>query len=226
MPLGHISAVLGHDIHHCLAHFTASKTEKSIDYQYGDWLKVDSGQSKSPPRRSKDSPPRATSMGSFDDQAKERSEVHDATMALTRAQTSMECRKSQNGNLGIGDVAPDILEQISEDDAAQDSNKDTPIMILPLYGDLIPNLNRDSNVVSSTVNLVLGHMDLKPNKPKSMWTRMVRMDVGPSDIANNIIKPMMGKRGLGDVLVEDCNRETEAGSHKCSKVDVEDDKSA
>ena len=77
----------------------------------------------------------------------------------------------------------------------------------------------------SIVNPVLGHTDLKPNKPKNTWTRMVRMDVGPSDIANNIIKPMMGKKGLGDVLVEDCNREIEAGSHKRSMVDIEDGKS-
>ena len=35
--------VLGHDIHHCPTHFSASKMEKSIDYQYGDWLKADSG---------------------------------------------------------------------------------------------------------------------------------------------------------------------------------------
>ena len=164
--------------------------------------------------------------GSFDDQVKERSEVHDVETALTRAQTSMERQKSQNGNLRIGETTPNIPEQISKDDAAQNSNKDTPVTILPLCGDLIPNLNTDSNVVPSTVNLVLGHTDLKANKPKSMWTRMVRMDVGPSDIANNIIKPTMGKRGMGDVLVEDCNRETEAGSHKCSKVDVEDGKSA
>ena len=38
---------------------------------------------------------------------------------------------------------------------------------------------------------------------------MVRMNVGPSDIANNTFKPTMGKRGLGDVLFEDCNKETE-----------------
>ena len=88
----------------------------------------------------------------------------------------------------------------------------TPIMLLQLYGDLVPNLNIDSNVVPSIVNPVLGHTELKPNKPKSTWTRMVRMNVGPSDIANNTFKPTMGKRGLGDVLFEDCNKETEVGS--------------
>ncbi|XP_030936437.1 uncharacterized protein LOC115961633 [Quercus lobata] len=44
MPLFcHYCGFLGHDIHHCPAHFSASKMEKSIDYQYGDWLKADSG---------------------------------------------------------------------------------------------------------------------------------------------------------------------------------------
>ena len=35
--------VLGHDIHHCPTHFSTSEMEKSIDYQYGDCLKADSG---------------------------------------------------------------------------------------------------------------------------------------------------------------------------------------
>ncbi|KAK7844086.1 uncharacterized protein CFP56_011676 [Quercus suber] len=44
MPmLCHFCGVLGHDIRHCSAHFSASKTEKAINYQYGDWLKADNG---------------------------------------------------------------------------------------------------------------------------------------------------------------------------------------
>ena len=51
MPmLYHYCGVFSHDICHCPTHFIASKTEKSIDYQYGDWLKADNGHSKSPPR--------------------------------------------------------------------------------------------------------------------------------------------------------------------------------
>ena len=61
--------------------------------------------------------------GSFDDQVKERSEVHDVETALTRAQMSMEHQKSQNGNLRIGETTHNIPEQILKDDAAQNSNK-------------------------------------------------------------------------------------------------------
>ena len=90
---------------------------------------------------------------------------------------------------------------------------------------MVPNLNIDSNVVPSTVNPMLGHTEQKPNKPKCTWTRMVRMDVGPSKISDNTLKPAMGKRGLGDALFEDCNTEKEASSQKRSKVDVKDGKS-
>lgn len=52
----HYCGVLGHDIRHCPEHFAAAKKENPVEYQYGDWLKADSGRSKSPPRRSKTSP--------------------------------------------------------------------------------------------------------------------------------------------------------------------------
>lgn len=47
------------------------------------------------------------------------------------------------------------------------------------------------------------------------------MDVGPQDSASSIIKPMMGKRGMGDVLNEACNKDSEPTYHKLSNVDGE-----
>ena len=99
-------------------------------------------------------------------------------------------------------------------------------MKLPPTGDLYPNLNVDSNGAPNTFNSGLGYTVSKPNRPKSTWTRSNRMDVGPLDIANSTIKSTMGKRGVGEVLVEDCNREIETTSNKRSKVDGEDGKSA
>lgn len=58
----HYCGDLAHDLRHCPAHFAASKKENPISYQYEDWLKADSGRSKLPPRRIKDSPSRAVSF--------------------------------------------------------------------------------------------------------------------------------------------------------------------
>nr|POF14646.1 hypothetical protein CFP56_26747 [Quercus suber] len=162
-------------------------------------------------------------MGNFDDQDKERSKVPDATTTLIGAQTPLERRKSQNGNLGIGGHVPDILERISGEDATQNSKNDSPVTLSPLCEDLFPNLTTISNGRPSTVNSVVGQTDLKPTKPKGTWTRMARMDVGPLDKASNIPKPTTGKRELGDALFENGNTETEAGFYKRSKVDGEVD---
>nr|XP_023910504.1 uncharacterized protein LOC112022158 [Quercus suber] len=62
----HYCGILGHDIRHCPAHFTASKAAATVEYQYGDWLKAENGRSKSPPRRSKENPMRSEPVGHTD----------------------------------------------------------------------------------------------------------------------------------------------------------------
>ncbi|XP_075663346.1 uncharacterized protein LOC142632919 [Castanea sativa] len=49
------------------------------------------------------------------------------------------------------------------------------------------------------------------------------MDIGSTDSASVIMKPMLGKRELGEAINEECSRDTEHTSHKCSKVDGEAD---
>ena len=46
----HFCGILGHDLCHCPAHFAATKEIDNVDYQYGEWLKANSGRTKSPPR--------------------------------------------------------------------------------------------------------------------------------------------------------------------------------
>lgn len=164
----HYCGILGHVLRHCLAHFEESKKENPINYQYGDWLKVDNGQSKSPPRRNKDSPPRAESMGRTDGPVKESSEIHEMATAATRVPTHAESQKSQNGSHGSEGIVLEIQEKILEDIATQNSNRDTLVPKLPLTGDLYPNLNVDANSAPNTFNLGLGHTESEPTRPKSM----------------------------------------------------------
>nr|POF05334.1 hypothetical protein CFP56_37638 [Quercus suber] len=215
----------GHDLYHCPTHFVVLKKATSIDYQYGDWLKADSGRSKPPPRWSRDSPPRAMTMGRTDDLAKENSEVQEVAMAVARASNSRDNQLSQNGRHGFGGIAPEIQGKIFEDNAAQNSNTDKNLPKLPPSGDLLPNLNDDSNNAPNATNTVLGHKQSKPNKPKNTWTRIRKMDVRPLELSNTTTKSTMGKRGVGDVLAEEYNRGPKTTFHKLSKVDFEDGKS-
>lgn len=39
----HYCRLLGHDLRHCASHYAVEKNGGEIEYQYGDWLKVDGG---------------------------------------------------------------------------------------------------------------------------------------------------------------------------------------
>ena len=80
----------------------------------------------------------------------------------------------------------------------------------------------ETNVESNTTIPSLGHMELKPNKLKSTWTRLNRMNVGPLTSADIMLQSTTSKRGLEDVMNPDCIIETEATYHKLSKGNRED----
>ena len=43
----HFCGILGHDLKHCAAHYVVEKNGGSMEYQYGDFLKVVGGRAKS-----------------------------------------------------------------------------------------------------------------------------------------------------------------------------------
>ena len=49
--LCHFYGILGHDLHHCASHFSATKNGRVVEYQYGDWLKATGGSQRSMPKR-------------------------------------------------------------------------------------------------------------------------------------------------------------------------------
>ena len=51
----HYCGLLGHNLHHCALHFARKKNGDEVDYQYGEWLKLEGGRAKSPPKRSANS---------------------------------------------------------------------------------------------------------------------------------------------------------------------------
>ncbi|KAL0002427.1 hypothetical protein SO802_016208 [Lithocarpus litseifolius] len=47
----HFCGLLGHDLKHCAPYFTATKIDREVICQYGDWLKAMGGRTRSPPHR-------------------------------------------------------------------------------------------------------------------------------------------------------------------------------
>ena len=167
-------------------------------------------------------PMRFEPMGITDVPATESDERLEVVTAAARVPDYRARRQTQNGNHEFGGSGLEIQEKISEVNAAQISIMDELMPKLIPSGDVHPNLNVELEGVSNTTNSSLGHMESKPNKPKLMWTRLNRMDVGPIESAGIIMKSMTGKRGMEDALTAECNRDTEPTSHKCSKVVKED----
>lgn len=92
---------------------------------------------------------------------------------------------------------------------------------LALSGDLISNLNVDSDIALKATKTDLGHNEPKPNQPKT-WTRISRMEVGPPNTIMTTPKLKMGKRVVGDALGEERDKRTETSLQKQSKVRFED----
>ena len=81
---------------------------------------------------------------------------------------------------------------------------DNHVPSLAPNGDVDLNLNEDSNNRLKEVNNELGLADTQPNKLKTKWTRISRMDVGLSDLNITTSKLKLGERLVGNVLDEDC----------------------
>ena len=222
----HYCGILGHDLHHCLAHFAASKESDNVEYQYVEWLKVDSGWGKSPPRRSKENPMRSELMGSIDTPAtKTATKIDEETEVMTTMTRALEFRAGQdsrNGNSVFKGSVTEIPESISVVNADNNSNvADTMPLLLPKRAGH-QFLNDEANGKFSIITSSLGQGDAKPNKPKSTWTRLNRMDVGPLVSTNFKMESRTGKRGLEEVLNTDKNRDAKPKYYKRSKGDKED----
>lgn len=165
---------------------------------------------------------RSEQAGRADIPITESDERPEAAATVTSVPDFGACRKAQNGNHEFGGSGPEFQEKILEIMAGQISNVHAVMPKLTPGGDEHPNLNIKLEGRPNTTKSSLGLRESKPNKPKSMWTRLNRMDVGPIESASIITKSMTGKRGMEDALAAEYNRDTESTFHKCSKVVKED----
>ena len=64
----------------------------------------------------------------------------------------------------------------------------------------------------------MGQVETQSDKTMRSWTRINRMNVGPSEEFLSTNKLKLGKRQLGDVLEENCKAEAMTLNQKCAKV--------
>ena len=99
--------------------------------------------------------------------------------------------KSQNGNCVVGGSVAEIPKKISVVNADINSNEANTVPLFPLNEAMHQNLNIEANGTSNMDNSSLGHAKAKPNQPKTTWTRLNRMDIGPLVSSNNKLKSIM-----------------------------------
>ena len=187
----HFYGILGHDLRHCPAHFAASKETDNVEYQYGEWLKADSGRTKSPPRRGRENPMRSKPVGSTDTPASENEDEAEVMTMVARVSKYRAGHESWNGNCVVGGSVVEIPEKISVVNADIKSNMDDILLLFSSNGAVHQILNDKANGTSNITNSSLGHVEAKPNKPKTTWTRLNRTDIGPLVSSNNKLKSIM-----------------------------------
>ena len=124
----------------------------------------------------------------------------------------------------VGGSVAEFSEKISVVNAAINSKEADTVPLFPLNETVNQNLNIEANGKPNMDNSSLGHAEAKPNKPKTTWTRLNRMDIGPLVSSNNKLKSVMGKRGLEEIMNADVYNEAEPTYYKRTKGDKEDGK--
>ncbi|XP_030930922.1 uncharacterized protein LOC115956765 [Quercus lobata] len=210
----HFCGILGHDIRHCPPHFEASKKTTSVEYQYGDWLRVVSARNKSPPRRQTEPLPKEAPLGKEDNPAEMVSEVHTAGPAAARAATAKDGLYDHYGKGGQDGSVTKIQAQITEGNYSEATFVESHVPGM----DSVFKPNEESKNGPALDKNELGQAESHTESTKRTWTRINRMNFGPSDepLITNRIK--LGKRPLGDALEEKCETETIQQNQKRAKV--------
>ena len=208
----HFCGVLGHDFHHCARHFAAGKIDGEVEYQYGDWLRASGGRQRSPSRDRTASPKRQA--GRSEKQGGDDGDVHGENSGIhPDIQLPKPAFNVMEQFQGDGDIA-------DTDVFSSNSNRDN---IVEVHDNKVGNRDMvENSVIHDTptdvmgpkfVEDVAGKLEENPgnlkvtcdmqgglvsgpivSKPKSTWTRIVRMDFGLGNTLKAADVPVLGKR--------------------------------
>ena len=210
----HFCGLMGHDLKHCADHFARGKNGGEVVYQYGEWLKAAGGRARSPqrtgsvknhqPNHDSSTEPLTENRGS----PVRRVAAEEAAVSSDTAGTLNVNGKDENS-----EIFPDITDVAHVTDG---TSKETlePLLSGTMTKELI--LNKESSfpikmpqqVKVNGPGLIVEHVEGKDAcgpqgvKMKPTWTRIARMECGPSSGKKEYRPNTLGKRGVQEAELE------------------------
>ena len=182
----HWCGILGHDIKHCAHYFAQTKSSGDVVCQYGEWMRVSGGRTRSPPRRDSSRP-----NYQRDENVEVSGKVHEDGHGGAAAMASNELRstavdKPENVGNGCSGIVPKFQEEImgegvksgidSERMNARSTEVSLEVQNLNLELAREEGTNHAGNVHEHGEDLK--HNGPNLNKSRPTWTRLSRMDCG------------------------------------------------
>ncbi|KAK9986874.1 hypothetical protein SO802_031825 [Lithocarpus litseifolius] len=200
--------LLGHDLHHCPLHFVKKKEGVGVDYQYGDWLKLDGGRAKSPPKRSAN--PRRDAENEAEKDLRRTSDNTEVVVRLLAteeksAEQMLSCHEEgkpvnygidlesqQHENIGI---EPDLQrDNFARGEVTNDVGICTNKTNVELSRD-DSTLSRVSSHVHQITSWASEGVGPHTSQTPGKWTRLNRMEFRLSGLSKAFNFPTLGKKG-------------------------------
>ena len=194
----HPCGLLGHDLKHCAAYFSATKKEGEISCQYGDWLKALGGRNRSPPCRNT---VRENATGEFhrdENWTALASHVQEAADGRDRVSNPSEqdtlLADLPNGHQGTEKKVADVASEIN---GMESTNKEGPgcgvTNTRSMSFSSKPGCGTEGEEQMHVARVDFGIGPHSP-KTKATWTRLRRMDIRPVELIKEGAKSVLGKR--------------------------------
>jgi len=197
-PFCHHCGLLGHDLKHCAAYFSATKNEGEVRCQYGDWLKALGGRNHSPPRRNTVRENATRENHREENWTDPVSQVKEATDGRGRVSNPKDKNTLHedlhNGNHGAENKFADVASEIN---GMECTNKEGMALEVTekrsMNFSTKPGCDSEGEEHMHVVGVDVGNGPHSP-KTKPTWTRLRRMDIGPVELIKEGAKSVLGKR--------------------------------
>ena len=193
----HHCGLLGHDLKHCAAFFSATKNEGDVRCQYGDWLKALGGRNRSPPRRNT---VREKATGenhreeNWTDPVSQVNEAADGRGRVSNPTDQDTLHDLHNGNHGAENKFAEVASEIN---GMEYTNKEGTAVEVTEQRSMNVSTKPGCDSVGEEhmhgVGVDVGNGPHSP-KTKATWTRLRRMDIGPVELIKEGAKSVLGKR--------------------------------
>ena len=225
--LCHFCGLLGHDLHHCVRHFSATRNGGEVEFQYGDWLRATGGRYRSPPKRKTECSHEPNlgeeNRGVYGEGQTSLVQTEIAAVTGSKGRNPTAKERVDNGNSeNCGDdalqnpiiIAGDKLNKESGGENGIDENN----------ANVIANINAMLEVQQEDQRIVAMQTGPINQKAKPTWVRLRRMDCGLKETEGSEQMRILGKR-VATQWDEGSNRDHEARPGKKGKAEAHDENS-